>query len=112
MRRAIQYRNSFLPVIAGHVAPVGSGSRIDIVLRLTAPIGLFMVVWLTGAFIAAAAGLWRSIRTSDARGLITLAFPLFGCGFVAAGFVPEKRKALKILTAALAATIEARGGGR
>jgi hypothetical protein len=57
-----------------------------------------------GAFIAAAAGLWKSIRTSDARGLLTLAFPLFGCGFVAAGFIREKRKALEIPTAALAAT--------
>jgi hypothetical protein len=104
IRRAIQYRNSFLPRIAGHVAPVGSGSRIDIVLRLSTPVGLFMAVWLAGAFAAAVAGVWQSIRTSTTDGLLLLAFPLFGCGFVAGGFIPEKRKAIKLLTAALAAT--------
>jgi hypothetical protein len=33
-----------------------------------------------------------------------LAFPLFGCGLVAVGFIPEKRKAIELLTDALADT--------
>jgi hypothetical protein len=107
IRRIIRYRNSFLPLISGHVAPVASGSRIDIVLRLRAPVAVVMVVWLTMAFAAAAAGLWHTIRTSDARGLIAVVFPLFGCGLVAVGFIPEKRRAIKILTDALTEETEA-----
>ena len=104
IRRIIRYRNSFLPVITGHVIPVDSGSRIDIVLRLTVPVAVVMVGWLGVACFAAAAGLSYAIRTADTRGLLVLAFPLFGCGLVAAGFIPEKRKAINILTEALAAT--------
>jgi hypothetical protein len=102
VRRVIRYRNSFRPRISGHVAPVVSGSRIDIVLRLTAPVALVMVVWLAMALAAATAGVWHSIRTSEARGLLALAFPLLGCGLVAVGFIPEKRKAIELLTDALA----------
>jgi hypothetical protein len=102
IRRVIRYRNSFRPLISGRVAPVVSGSRIDIVLRLTAPVALVMGVWLAMAFAAAAAGVWHSLRTSEARGLLALAFPVFGCGLVTLGFIPEKRKAIKLLTDALA----------
>lgn len=41
---------------------------------------------------------------SNARGLLALALPLFGCGLVAEAFIPEKRKAIAILTDALADT--------
>ena len=102
IRRVIRYRNSFRPLISGRVSAVASGSRIDIVLTLTAPVAVVMSGWLAMAFAAAAAGLWHSIRTSDASGLIALAFPVFGCGLVALGFIPEKRKALEILTEVLA----------
>lgn len=72
------------------------------VLRLTAPVAVVMAVWLAMAFVAAAAGLSHSLRTSDARGLLALAFPLFGCALVAVGFIHEQRKAVKLLTDALA----------
>jgi hypothetical protein len=101
IRRVIPYRNDFRPVISGHVVPIVPGSRIDIVLRLTLPVAVVMVVWLALACVAAAAGVWHSIRTSDARGLLAVALPLFGCGLVSLAFIPEKRKAIKILADAL-----------
>jgi hypothetical protein len=61
-----------------------------------------MAAWLAMAFAAAAGCVQHSIRTSDARGLLALGFPLFGCGLVALGFIPERRKAIQLLTEALA----------
>ena len=101
MRRVIPYRNSFRPLISGRVVPVASGSRIDLVIRLTTPVAVVMTVWLAMASVAAAAGVWHSIRTSEPGGLLALAFPLFGCTLVAIGFIPEKRKAVALLRDAL-----------
>jgi hypothetical protein len=101
IRRVLPYRNDFRPVISGHVVPIVSGSRIDIVLRLTLPVAMVMGVWLAFASVAAAVGLWHSIRTSDTRRLLGVVLPLFGCGLVAVGFIPEKRKAIRLLTDAL-----------
>jgi len=108
IRRVIRHRNDFRPLISGHVVPLASGSRIDVVLRLTAPVAVVMAVWLAMAFAAAAAGVSHSIRTSDARGLLALAFPLFGCVLVAVGSISEKRKAIKLLTEALADPVTSR----
>ena len=101
IRRAIPYRNSFRPLISGRVVAVASGSRIDLVSRLTTPVAVVMAIWLAMASVAAAAGVWQAIRTSEPRGLLALALPLFGCGLVALGFIPEKRKAINLLRDAL-----------
>jgi hypothetical protein len=44
--RIIDYRNSFLPDISGHITPYGSQTRIAITMHLSPLVLVFMVVWL------------------------------------------------------------------
>ena len=104
IRRVIGYRNSFLPVISGQVTPDVLGSRIDVVLRVSAPVCVVMTIWLAAALVGAAAGVGSWLNTGDARGLLALLLPLFGCGLILGGFVPEKRKAVKLFADAFNTT--------
>jgi hypothetical protein len=93
----IDYRNHFLPVISGRIEPDAAGSRIDIVVKVKPPVAVVMILWLGAVSLGAAAGLWQSVQTGEAKGLAALLLPLFGVALVAIAFVPEKRKALKLL---------------
>src|SRR6476469_5057876 len=53
LRRDIRYRNSFLPLIRGRVAPLGSGARLDITMFIHPAVGVFLVFWLGGVGLAA-----------------------------------------------------------
>lgn len=97
IRRTIDYRNNFLPVISGRVEPDAAGSRIDIVVKLKPAVAAVMILWLSAMSFAAAAGVWQSVQTGKAKGLAGLLLPFFGFVLVAIAFVPEKRKALTLL---------------
>jgi hypothetical protein len=101
IRRVIGYRNSFLPVISGRVTPDIYGSRIDVVLRVNAPVIVVMTIWLAAAVVGAAVGVSSWLETRDARGLFALLLQAFGSGLILGGFIPEKRKAVKLLRDAL-----------
>ena len=104
IRREIWYRNSFLPIVLGEISQEAQGSRIDLILRVSVPIGVFMALWLAGAFFGAGAGIWLWLQTGDARALFILFLPLFGCLLILIGFIPEKRKAVNLLSAAFETT--------
>ncbi len=104
IRRAIWYRNSFLPIVLGEVSQQSQGCKIDLILRVSAPVGAFMTLWLAGAFFGAGAAVWYWLQTGDARALFVLFLPLFGCVLILIGFVPERRKAVSLLAAALETT--------
>jgi hypothetical protein len=55
VRKAIRYRNSFLPHLWGRVEAEGRGSRVTVVMSLHPLVGLFMVLWLSGVASAAIA---------------------------------------------------------
>jgi len=46
IRRIINYRNSFLPVIKGRIYAEGMGSKIEIEMKLEPLVFLFMLFWL------------------------------------------------------------------
>ena len=98
IRRRIDYRNNFLPVISGRIAPHATGSRIDIVVKLKPAIAVVMILWLSAMSFGAAVAVWQSVQTGQAKGLAALLLLLFGFVLVAIAFVPEKRKALKLLS--------------
>jgi len=54
IRRTIDYRNNFLPVISGRIEPDAAGSRIDIVVKLKPAIAAVMILWLSAMSFAAA----------------------------------------------------------
>jgi hypothetical protein len=104
IRRVIRYRNSFLPVIVGRVTPDIDGSRIDVVLRVSTPVIIVMTIWLAAAVVGAYTGVSSWLGTRDARWLLALLLPVFGCGLILGGFIPEKRTAVKLLCDALDST--------
>jgi hypothetical protein len=104
IRRVIGYRNSFLPVIFGRATPDVYGSRIEVVLRVSTPVITVMTIWLAAGVVGAAVGVSSWLEPSDARGLLALLLPAVGCGLILGGFIPEKRKAVKLLRDALDAT--------
>jgi hypothetical protein len=46
IRRIINYRNSFLPVIQGRISSEGMGSKIEIEMRLHTFVFMFILFWL------------------------------------------------------------------
>jgi hypothetical protein len=56
-----------------------------------------MAVWLAAGSVGATVGVWSWLETGDARGLLAVLLPLSGCGLIVIGFVPERRKAVKLL---------------
>jgi hypothetical protein len=87
LRRDIHYRNSFLPVIRGHIFPAGTGTRINVTMHLHPVVGFFMLFFLVAISHRAAWG-------------------FCACGFalMAGGFFPEALIAQRLLTNALLKT--------
>jgi hypothetical protein len=111
IRRVIDYRNNFLPVISGKIAPDRTGSRVDIVVKLKPAVAVAMILWLGAMSFAAAAAVWQSVQIGEVKGLAALLLPIFGFVLVAIAFVPEKRKALKLLAETFdAASLEDKHG--
>ena len=42
----IRYRNSFLPIVTGRIRDEGAGCVIEIILRLSVIVAVFMALWL------------------------------------------------------------------
>src|SRR5262245_29955350 len=58
IRRAISYRNSFLPVVVGRISPAPDGSRIDLIVRVRAAVGVTMTLWLAATLVGGGAAVW------------------------------------------------------
>ena len=97
LRRIIPDRNDFLPVIIGRVTPLPRGSRIDLTLRVRLPVAIVMTVCLAAAMFGSAAGVWQWVQTGQPRGLFALFLFVLGVTVTAAGFIPEARKAIRLL---------------
>ena len=111
IRRAVNYRNNFLPVISGRIEPDAAGSRITVVVKVKPPVAVVMSLWLIAMSFGAAVGVWRSVQTGEARGLAALLLPFFGFALVGLAFVPEKRQDLQLLEETFDATaVENRHG--
>jgi hypothetical protein len=109
--RAINYRNSFLPVITGHIKPEGSGSRIEINMKLNSFVLIFILVWLSivgqipilflmGIIFALITGQKEQIPMDFDTYLavfIPLGMFVFGCALTLVGFWPEARQSKAFL---------------
>jgi hypothetical protein len=71
------------------------------VLRTSVPVVIVMTIWLAAAVVGATVGVSSWLETRDSRGLLGLFLPVFGCVLILGGFIPEKRKAVKLLRDAL-----------
>src|SRR5450432_1343655 len=48
LQRAIRYRNSFLPMVRGRIAPTPTGTRINVTMYIHPLVALFMMVFIFG----------------------------------------------------------------
>jgi hypothetical protein len=94
-RRDIRYQNSFLPRIAGHVDSYPTGTKIDVIMYLHPLVLVFMLFWLGGVGVDAAAAL----RQGDAGAwtLVPMGMFVFGVALTLGGFYPEAIKARRLL---------------
>jgi len=66
IQRIINYRNSFLPIINGKVESDILGSTINLVMQLNMFVKVFLIIWLSFAFI----GLFSAISFSPQKEVI------------------------------------------
>ncbi len=114
--RIINYRNSFLPIMAGEVHPrLQGGTRIDIEMRMAWLVALFMLLWAAlPAAIVAAALLHVDLGLSKSGGPqhpslqlfgAAAAMLLFGYMLCAIAFNIEAQRARTLLLKILDATL-------
>ena len=95
-RRAISYRNSFLPHIQVAVEPAGDrGARVHVRMRMHPAVLTLTVLWLVGMTIAAIAEL--STPWHRHAGPMALVMPVIGIVVVVLSFGLEARKAEAML---------------
>jgi hypothetical protein len=111
IKRALNYRNSFLPLIKGEIKNDISGSKISVKMKLHDFVKAFMILWLGGVSIACLGGLYTLLFTDNADSeagffiFIPFAMLLFGIAMVSFGFKAESQKSKKDLEEILQAKI-------
>jgi hypothetical protein len=93
LMRNIDHRNSFLPLIRGRIDQEPGGSRVSVILYLDPFVAIFMLGWLILV--------GRSAWPPTGERFMPAGMFLFGLGIILAGFIPEARKARRLLEAAL-----------
>ena len=114
IKRNINYRNSFLPVIKGEVTGGINGAKVIVKMDLIIFVKIFMCIWLGGVSIAFFAALYTLIYNNESGeipvGVIFI--PLFmlvvGITLVVACFKYESRKSILDLEKILNAKIISR----
>jgi hypothetical protein len=101
--RVITGRNSFLPIISGEIVATEEGTVLRGSMRLAIVVAIFITLWISATTYGALDWLSRASQTSDVMGgVIALGMPIFGLVLTVVGFVPERRKAISLLSEALA----------
>jgi len=112
IRRDINYRNSFLPVISGEFEAQGPHVLIHLRMRMIVFTMIFMAFWMIITLPLASISLLSLLGKSFFEAkveLIALAFPIFGYLLCMCGFHYERRKSIRALKELLSATELPRG---
>jgi hypothetical protein len=96
LERIIDYRNSFLPRVRGTITPSTRGTRLAGTMRLHDVVAAFMIVWLTAVGGACLVFVPRAGSLEPAA-LIPLGMLVVGLVLPVAAFIPEARKARRLL---------------
>lgn len=95
-------RNGFLPVVVGGVAQGEGGAVVRGYTRLPIAAAVFITIWTIVTVFGAASGLPKYWRKGDLTGVIGLGLlPVFAAVLIGAGYYPERRKAMRLLSDAL-----------
>jgi hypothetical protein len=102
-RRAIRYRNAFLPYISGSLHPAPSGTVVRVTIAIHPFVAAFMAVWFGGVGFAFVVSVMH--MNGDISGpLLASGMLAFGVGLTAICFYPEAHKARRILEDTLGAS--------
>jgi hypothetical protein len=111
IKRAINYKNSFLPKINGEIINDSNGSKIYVKMNLVELVKIFMIIWLSIVFISCLATLYNMIFNNglNSEGGFFMLIPYFmlivGIVMVSFGFKTESKKSIKDLEQILKAKI-------
>lgn len=94
LRRDILYRNSFLPMIWGHIMPNGVGARVSVTMFIHPLVAVFMIFWLGVVAFGA-------VSARGTSSLIPLGMLIFGIALTVGSFIPEAIKAKRMISDAI-----------
>ena len=97
IRRDIQYRNSFLPLIRGTIVATPNGSRVNVFMFMHPAALILMLGWF-GMLVS---GEWRLLDANVARSYVPLAMMVFGLVLSLGGFFYEALKVMPLLSEAV-----------
>jgi YD repeat-containing protein len=97
IRRNIQYRNSFLPIIQGKIVPTPTGSRVNVFMYMHPFSLVFMMIWFGElVFIES-----KFIDVDIARSFLPIGMAVFGLALSLGGFYFEALKVMPLLSEAI-----------
>ncbi|MFH6994617.1 hypothetical protein [Flavobacterium sp. FlaQc-48] len=110
IKRAINYKNSFLPLIKGEIKEDISGSRINVNMLLPDFVKVFMCIWLGIVFLVSLGTLYVLVFNNGFNGggpFIFIPFIMLfaGVAMVVFGFKTESKKSISDLEELLQAKI-------
>ncbi|MNY22072.1 hypothetical protein D3C86_1556590 [compost metagenome] len=111
IKKVVNYRNSFLPVIKGEIKDGINGAKIDVKMGLADFVKAFMILWLGAVSFGCIGALYSLIFTDTVNSeagffmFIPFAMLLFGLGMVSFGFKAESQRSIKDLEGILQAKI-------
>ena len=111
IKKVVNYRNSFLPVIKGEIKEGINGAKIDVKMGLADFVKAFMILWLGGVSLGCIGALYSLIFTNTVNAdagffmFIPFVMLLLGLAMVSFGFKTESQKSIKDLEEILQAKI-------
>lgn len=96
IRRDIQYRNSFLPIIRGSITATSNGSRVNVLMFMHPAVLLFALGWF--GFLLSVQ--WRLLDANIARSFVPVAMIVFGLVLSLGSFFYEALKVMPLLSEA------------
>lgn len=111
IKRAINYRNSFLPIIKGTIKEDNNGTYIYVKMELHELIKVFMIIWCGGILLSCFATIYSLINENraDSENGIFMFLPflmlLVGILMTIIGFKTESKKSIKDMEKLLVAKL-------
>jgi len=97
IERVIFYRNSFLPTVRGSVSAQDTGTRVQLRMTLHPFVAVFLACWFGGVTSVFIMTIWSGQQGLAIPVLFLLLMLGGGGALTALGFVPEAKKAERLL---------------
>jgi hypothetical protein len=106
IHRDINYINSWLPQIKGNLAPIPSGTRVDVRMRLQRSISLFTVFFATFSAVITVLNFLYGNPDAGVFAYVPMLLFVASVGLPVGCFYPEAYKARRLLAASLVSAMK------